>query len=68
MRIYELALTSKGHAFALPESASQWGIQEVLGRGHLEPLLTAPADFAKIIASDSAQWRSILAGLNLKQQ
>jgi len=34
----------------------------------LEPLLSTQAEFAKIIAADSEQWRGILGGLNLKQQ
>jgi tripartite-type tricarboxylate transporter receptor subunit TctC len=41
--------------------------QRVLNVG-LEPLLSTPGEFAKIIAADSAQWRGILGGLNLKQQ
>ena len=41
--------------------------QRVLNVG-LEPLLSTPGEFAKIITADSAQWRGILGGLNLKQQ
>jgi tripartite-type tricarboxylate transporter receptor subunit TctC len=41
--------------------------QRVLNVG-LEPLLSTPEEFAKIITTDSAQWRDIMRGLNLKQQ
>lgn len=39
--------------------------QRVLNVG-LDPLLSTPDEFAKIIATDSAQWRDIMRGLNLK--
>lgn len=39
--------------------------QRLLDSG-LEPLLNTPADFAKIIAADSAQWNGIMPSLNLK--
>lgn len=53
---------------ALVEAGKSPEYQQRFVNVGLEPLLTTPQDFARIIATDSAQWRNILAGLNLKQQ
>jgi tripartite-type tricarboxylate transporter receptor subunit TctC len=41
--------------------------KRILNTG-LQPMLTTPAEFAKIIAADSAVWNTIMPTLNLKTQ
>jgi tripartite-type tricarboxylate transporter receptor subunit TctC len=40
--------------------------QDRLLRAGLEPMLSTPAEFSKILASDTEQWRDIIRALNLK--
>jgi tripartite-type tricarboxylate transporter receptor subunit TctC len=50
------------------ELKSSVGFQDRLAKVGAEPFVSTPEEFAKIIAADSDQWRSIVRDLNIKAE
>ena len=52
----------------LVEAGKDPAFRDRLFKAGLEPMLTTPEEFAKIVAADTDQWRDIVRGMNLKPQ